>query len=259
MTHPTPESDIPEEEAVEDATKPSLGGEKLSAETHAALNAAKEQEAAEAAANTPEKLVEEDKLLDEEDFTSMQEAIAAALAKGNESEATPEETTPQAAANNEEVEKLKDQLLRSVAETENIRKRSERELADARKYAVTGFARDMVNVVENLQLALQNIPQEDREADGKLATLAEGVEMTYNELLRVFQSNNIVRIDPKGEKFNHNHHQAVAQVEDSDAEPGTVIQVLQAGYIIHDRLLRPAMVTVSKAAPQQSESVDTEA
>ncbi len=141
---------------------------------------------------------------------------------------------------------------------ENLRKRSERELADSRKYAVTGFARDLVNVVENLQLAIQNITPEDRKANEKVEKLAEGVEMTYNELIRIFESNGIVRIDPIGEKFNHNHHQAVAQVEDAEAEPGTVTQVLQAGYIIHDRLLRPAMVTVAKSG-DKAESVTTEA
>lgn len=156
----------------------------------------------------------------------------------------------------EEIAKLKDQLVRAVAETENIRKRSERDVQDSRKYAVTGFARDLVNVVENLQLALQNIPEEVRKQDEKLDNLAQGVEMTYNELIRVFSSHGISRIDPMGEKFNHNHHQAVSQIESPNAEPGTVIQVLQAGYIIHDRLLRPAMVVVAKGG---GESVDTKA
>lgn len=158
----------------------------------------------------------------------------------------------------EEIARLKDQLLRAVAETENIRKRAERDLSESRKYAVTGFARDMVNVVENLQLALQNIPEEDRKTDQKLNALAEGVALTYNELIKTFDSHGIKRLEPVGEKFDHNFHQAVAQVEDPKAVPGTVVQVLQAGYVIHDRLLRPAMVTVAKGggdAPQ----VDTQA
>lgn len=158
----------------------------------------------------------------------------------------------------EEAAKLKDQLIRAVAETENIRKRSERDLADLRKYAVTGFARDLVNVVEHLQMALQNIPENARKEDEKLSNLAQGVEMTYNELLRVFEGHGIMRVDPKGEKFNHNHHQAVAQIDSADVEPGHVVQVLQAGYIIHDRLLRPAMVTVAKEG-SKAQSVDTEA
>lgn len=157
----------------------------------------------------------------------------------------------------EEIAKLKDQLFRAVAETENIRKRSERDMQDARKYAVTSFARDMVGVMENLQLALLNIPAEARQADEKLNTLAEGVEMTANELNRAFQSHGIMRLSPLGEKFDHNFHQAVAQLEDATKEPGTITQVLQAGYIIHDRLLRPAMVTVAKAAG--GVKVDTQA
>lgn len=157
----------------------------------------------------------------------------------------------------EEVAALKDQLLRAVAETENLRKRHERDMQDTRKYAVTGFARDMVSVMENLQLALLNIPEEARKADEKLNTLAEGVEMTANELNRVFQNHGIMRVSPLGEKFDHNFHQAVAQVEDATKDPGTVTQVLQAGYIIHDRLLRPAMVTVAKAAG--GVKVDTQA
>lgn len=157
----------------------------------------------------------------------------------------------------EENKELRDQLLRAVAEMENIRKRSERDVQDTRKYAVTGFARDLVNVLENLQLALLNIPAEARVNDEKLATLAEGVEMTANELMRVFETQGIVRIAPQGEKFDHNLHQAIAQVEDATKEPGTVVQVLQAGYVIHDRLLRPAMVTVAKAAG--GVKVDTQA
>jgi molecular chaperone GrpE len=157
----------------------------------------------------------------------------------------------------EEMAKLKDQLFRAVAETENIRKRSERDMQDARKYAITSFARDMVSVMENLQLALLNIPAEARQADEKLNTLAEGVEMTANELNRAFQNHGIMRVSPLGEKFDHNFHQAVAQLEDATKEPGTITQVLQAGYIIHDRLLRPAMVTVAKAAG--GVKVDTQA
>ena len=220
-----------------------LGNEKLSAEVNATLHAAQEENQPEAAKTdegeppTPEQIAE------------IKEALA---------EISGEETAPEADKAGEEMAALKDQLMRSVAETENLRKRTERELADARKYAVTGFARDMVNVVENLQLALQNIPAEDRKNNDKIDNLAQGVEMTYNELLRVFEGNGIVRIDPKGEPFNHNHHQAVAQVEDPDATPGTVTQVLQAGYIIHDRLLRPAMVTVAKGG-DKAESVNTEA
>lgn len=156
-----------------------------------------------------------------------------------------------------ELAAMKDQALRAMAETENTRRRSERELADMNKYAVTNFAKDLVNVLENLQRATDAIPAELRSSQPAVNSLATGVEMTLKELLTVFERYGIVRIDPMGQKFDHNYHQAVAQVDAPDAEPGSVVQVLQAGYSIHDRLLRPAMVAV--AAPRSGAAVDTKA
>ncbi|MFM9889732.1 MAG: nucleotide exchange factor GrpE [Rickettsiales bacterium] len=177
----------------------------------------------------------------------------------NDNEIDPEAIARALAAVLEEKEKeiatLKDQALRALAEVENNRRRGERELADMSKYAVTGFARDLVNVLENLQRAVDAIPPELKAAQPAVASLATGVEMTLNELLGVFNRQGIQRIDPMGQKFDHNLHQAVAQIEVPDAEPGTVVQVLQAGYQIHDRLLRPAMVGVATVGPQ----VDTKA
>lgn len=156
-----------------------------------------------------------------------------------------------------EIAALKDQALRGLAEAENTRRRAERELGDMSKYAVTGFARDLVSVIENLQRAVESISPELKEAQPAVGNLAVGVEMTLKELLGVFERNGIKRIDPLGQKFDHNLHQAVAQVETPDAEPGTVVQVLQAGYVIHDRLLRPAMVGVAAGGAQKQ--VDTTA
>lgn len=156
-----------------------------------------------------------------------------------------------------ELAAMKDQALRALAETENTRRRSERELADMNKYAVTNFAKDLVNVLENLQRATEAIPAELRSSQPAVNSLATGVEMTLKELLTTFERYGIVRIDPMGQKFDHNYHQAVAQVDAPDAEPGSVVQVLQAGYSIHDRLLRPAMVAV--AAPRSGAAVDTKA
>jgi molecular chaperone GrpE len=144
-----------------------------------------------------------------------------------------------------EIAALKDQALRALAETENTRRRAERELADMSKYAVTGFARDLVSVLENLQRAVDSIPAEMKEAQPAVANLAIGVEMTLKELLGVFNRQGIERLDPMGQKFDHNYHQAITQIDTPDAEAGTVVQVLQAGYKIHDRLLRPAMVGVA--------------
>jgi molecular chaperone GrpE len=160
----------------------------------------------------------------------------------------------------EEIAKLKDQLLRAVAETENIRKRAERDVADARKYGITGFARDLIAVGENLQMALDNIPDEARQTNELLNNLATGIDMTAQELQRVYQNHGIKRINPQGEKFDHNFHQAVAHIEDAQHEAGTVVQVLQAGYVIADRLLRPAMVTVAKQVNGSDKpALDTEA
>ena len=155
-----------------------------------------------------------------------------------------------------ELAACKDQALRALAEVENNRRRAERELADMSKYAVTGFARDLVSVLENLQRALDSIPLELEEANPAVKNLSVGVEMTLKELLGIFSRQGISRIDPMGEKFDHNLHQAVAQIESPDAEAGTVVQVLQAGYTIHDRLLRPAMVGVAAVTAKQ---VDTQA
>lgn len=157
-----------------------------------------------------------------------------------------------------ELAAMKDQALRALAETENTRRRSERELADMSKYAVTNFARDLVNVLENLQRATEAIPPELRTNQPAVASLATGVEMTLKELLTTFERYGIVRIDPMGQKFDHNYHQAVAQIDAPGAEAGTVVQVLQAGYSIHDRLLRPAMVAVAAAAGTGA-AVDTKA
>lgn len=154
---------------------------------------------------------------------------------------------------------MKDQALRALAEVENTRRRSERELADMSKYAVTNFARDLVNVLENLQRATDAISPELRVSQPAVASLATGVEMTLKELITTFERYGIVRIDPLGQKFDHNYHQAVAQIDSPGAEAGTVVQVLQAGYSIHDRLLRPAMVAVAAAGGTPGAALDTKA
>ncbi len=156
----------------------------------------------------------------------------------------------------EELASVRDQWVRAVAETENIRKRARRDQEETSRYAVSAFARDMVSVLENLMRASENIPPEAREENELLKTLGEGVELTQRELLSIFEKYGIKRIDPLGQKFDHNFHQAVVQVERADVEPGTVIQVVQAGYVIHDRLLRPAMVAVSKQG-EPPPTVDT--
>jgi molecular chaperone GrpE len=159
----------------------------------------------------------------------------------------------------EECAKLRDSWVRSVAETDNVRKRLQRDLEESGKYAITGFAGDMVSVLENLQRAVEAVPAEEAKANPTLKTFEEGINLTLQELLRIFQKFGIVRLNPIGEKFNHNFHQAVVQIEKNDVEPGTIVQVIQAGYMISDRLLRPAMVAVSKTSEQPTKKLDTTA
>ena len=143
-----------------------------------------------------------------------------------------------------ELDKLKNEVLYAQAETQNVRRRLEKEKADAQTYASTAFARDVLSVADNLGRALAAIPDSLRE-DEKMKPLVTGLEMTGKELANVFQRHGISKIEAIGEKLDPNRHQAMLEVE-SDAEPGTIVQELQAGYLIKDRLLRPALVSVAK-------------
>ncbi len=156
------------------------------------------------------------------------------------------EEEPEAGAVEEDEDTLRDQVLRAMAEVENMRKRAEREKEDARKYAIARFAEDLISVLENLRRAEENVPLHGEETNEVYKNIHEGIKLTKNELLKVFEKHGITRINPLGEPFDHNYHQAVAHVENTGEDTGTVVDVLQAGYIIKDRLLRPAMVAVAK-------------
>ena len=145
---------------------------------------------------------------------------------------------------------LKDRLLRAHAEVENIRKRSEREKEETAKYAVTRFARDIVNVGDNFQRAIDAVPAGAAELDPALKSFLEGVTMTERELLNVLERYGIRRVQPVNEPFNPHLHQAVMEIARADVPSGTVVQVFQAGFMIEDRVLRPAMVAVSKGGPK---------
>jgi molecular chaperone GrpE len=152
-----------------------------------------------------------------------------------------------------ELAQTKEALLRAHAEMENLRKRSARELEDARRYAITGFARDLLEVSDNLGRAVAHIPPEIREKEEWASNLATGVEMTEKALLSVLEKHEIRRIEPeKGEKFDHQRHQAMFEVPTDAQPPGTIAEIMAIGYAIGDRLLRPAMVGVAKA-PQPAE------
>jgi molecular chaperone GrpE len=152
------------------------------------------------------------------------------------------------AAARAEAAQYKDQLLRAMAETENTRRRAQRDREDAQKYGITNFAREVLSVADNLRRALEAIPSETLQSDEALKTLYDGIAATERQLDAALGKQQIQRIWPEGERFDSNFHQAMFEVPDSGKPAGTVVQVLQAGYKIHDRLLRPALVGVAKGA-----------
>jgi molecular chaperone GrpE len=148
-----------------------------------------------------------------------------------------------------EVVNLKDQLLRAIAETENVRKRYEKQLEDANKFAISSFAREMTGVLENLYRAVHNANIGDIATNNTLKVVFDGVEMTLKDLVSILERKGICRINPvTGDVFDHNLHQAVAHMPSDQFPEGTVVQIIQAGYKMHDRLLVPAMVCVAKKA-----------
>lgn len=194
------------------------------------------------------------------DTEAIAEAVAAAGKGAPEDDESPWAQDPAAriAELEEEIATLKDQFLRAMAEAENVRKRSERQLAEAHKYGVANFARAVLTIADDLSRALAAVPEDQRQGDGLLQTLLGGVEAVERELSKVLESHNIERIDPAGEPFDPNFHEAMFEVPDSDLPNGTVAQVVQPGYRLHDRLLRPARVGVSKGAGgAQPARVDT--
>ncbi len=148
----------------------------------------------------------------------------------------------------EENAQLKDQLMRLAAENENIRKRLSKQVEDASKFAVSSFAKDLIEVLENLYLASASIPMEALDDNSSLSSIFKGIEMTKTTLLNVFEKHGIKRIFPAvGDAFDHNLHEAVAHVDNAELNENAVVSVMRAGYALHERLIKPAMVVVSKA------------
>ena len=150
-----------------------------------------------------------------------------------------------------ELADMKDRLLRTLADMENMRKRTEREVADARVYGISTFARDILGVADNMHRAMQALDDELRaKADEGVKSLLDGVELTERELINVLEKHGVKKIEPLGQKFDPNRHQAMYEVEDASVPSGSVVQVVQAGYLIGERVLRPALVAVSKGGPK---------
>jgi molecular chaperone GrpE len=157
-----------------------------------------------------------------------------------------------------EVAQLKDQHLRALAEAENIRRRGQREREDAVRFAASGLARDLMASADNLRRALDSVPVSQIQ-EGLVKTLIEGVAATERELLGAFEKHGIKKIHPLDEKFDHNLHQAMFELENTGKQAGTVVQVLQPGYVQHERLLRPAMVGVAKGPVAEAPEAEDEA
>lgn len=200
-----------------------------------------------------------------EDAEPVEEEAAAVEGQPQSAEAIAGALQAVIAEKDAEIESLKDQSLRALAEVENIRRRAEREKADAAKFGVSKLVGDLVSVTENLYRAVDSISEEQKESSPVFKNLAMGVEMTLKELLGTLEKNGVKRIDPLGQPFNHEQHQALSQIEHPDAEEGTVLQVMQACYMLNDRLLSPAMVGVAKKPSADSgdtttpDRVDTQA
>jgi molecular chaperone GrpE len=170
-------------------------------------------------------------------------------------EAVPEEArSPREAELEAELQDTRERLLRALAETENLRRRNLRDLEEAHKYAISNFARELLEVADNLSRALDAVPPRAREEIEFVRNLADGIALTEKALLTAFERHQIAKVMPEiGEKFDHNRHQAMFEVATSEQPPGTVAQVLQQGYTIADRLLRPALVGVAKAPARTEE------
>jgi len=157
--------------------------------------------------------------------------------------------------NAENVE-LKDRVLRTLAEMENLRRRTEREVADAKVYGVTGFARDMLGFADNLRRAIESVPAQALEAEPNLKTLVEGLELTERDFVSRLARHGVKKLEPQGQKFDPNMHEALFEVPDPSVPSNTVVQVVEAGYSIGERCLRPAKVGVSRGGPKAAPVAD---
>jgi molecular chaperone GrpE len=175
-----------------------------------------------------------------------------AAANGNDTASTGDEASgaPDSAALVQEVAETKDKLLRALAEMENLRRRTEREVTDARVYGVTSLARDLIGVADDLRRALDAAEESEAIVDGPAKALCEGVEMIERQFLKVLERHGVRLFDPQGAKFDPNVHQALFEVPDANIPAGSIVQVIQPGFMLGERVLRPAMVGVSKGGPR---------
>lgn len=184
-----------------------------------------------------------------------EEEVAAEAATSEASDTAGDEIEP--ADRVEELEaqnaELTDRFVRVAADMENLRRRTERDIKDARSYSIANFGRDMLGVADNLRRALDAIPEDARKGeDAGFKALIDGVEMTERSMLSALEKHGVKKLEPEGERFDPHFHQAMFEVADANVAPNTVVQVVQAGYVIGDRVLRPAMVGIAKGGPKEA-------
>ena len=159
---------------------------------------------------------------------------------------------------NEEITSLKDQRLRAIAELENFRKRAEKDQSDALKYGISNFAKEIINIRDNIERAQSSISDEAKNNEA-IKSVIEGIDLIAQSVVSTFEKIGIKKIESLNEKFDHNLHQAMMEIENEELEPGTIVQELIPGYTLHDRLLRPAMVGVSKKSKKNEDNTDKSA
>jgi molecular chaperone GrpE len=203
-----------------------------------------------------EESTKEENILDEKKTEDTQSEETHEIVEDlNENNADPEENIIDKL--NDEIQDLKDQRLRAAAELENFRKRAEKDQADALKYGVSNFAKEIINIKDNIERAQSSISEDVRSNDA-VKSVVEGLDLIAQSAVSTFEKIGIKKIDSINEKFDHNLHQAMMEIENDEVEPGTIVQELISGYTLHDRLLRPAMVGVSKKTQQNQQSEDTD-
>ena len=188
----------------------------------------------------------------ENQTSETEEQVSQEAKEKEEAEISPEDLIEKL---NEDITSLKDQRLRAIAELENFRKRAEKDQSDALKYGISNFAKEIINIRDNIERAQSSISEEAKNNEA-IKSVIEGIDLIAQSVITTFEKIGIKKIESLNKKFDHNLHQAMMEIENDDLEPGTIVQELIPGYTLHDRLLRPAMVGVSKKKKKDEEIAD---
>ena len=208
---------------------------------------AKEQE--------PSNIIDDEKNVNEKEKMEVEQFLDEEVEKGEEEEEEEEEEDNDLEV---KIKELKDQLMRTLADGENLRKRTLKEVEQAKKYSHISFVRDLVSSVDNLKRALDSIPEDKSNLSEPIKNLILGLEIVEKEIVTTLEKNNIKQISPLGEKFDYNFHQAMFEVPTNDCDPGLIVEVSQNGYLLYDRLVRPAMVGISKKIEEKKDNEEKE-